>query len=166
MITSLKTRIAVWYVSLSTSVLVCLGLALYLIISHSMMNERRALIAQDLAKMPQVAQRFGNRGMERMLDEAQEEIPLKPADEFVQIFTTDGKDVAASPNLKGRSLPFPAELATSTPSEFKAVSISDDASPALLGVTKITLNGQPYVVAIAASLSNVRAIQSRLLITL
>ena len=99
MITSLKTRIAVWYISLSTLILVCLGLALYLIISHSMMNERRALIAQDLAKMPQVVQRFGNRGMERMLDEAQEEIPLKPADEFVQIFTTDGKEVAASPNL-------------------------------------------------------------------
>ena len=166
MITSLKTRIAVWYISLSTLILVCLGIALYLIISHSMMNERRALIAQDLAKMPQVVQRFGNRGMERMLDEAQEEIPLKPADEFVQIFTTDGKEVAASPNLKGRSLPFRPELAESTPSEFRAVSISGDAFPALLGVTKIVLNDRPYVVAIAASLANVRAIQSRLLVTL
>ncbi len=166
MITSLKTRIAVWYISLSTLILVCLGVALYLIISHSMMNERRALIAQDLAKIPQVAQRFGNRGMERMLDEAQEEIPLKPADEFVQIFTPDGSYVATSPNLKGRSLPFRPELANSIPSQFEAVSISGDASPALLGATNIALNGQPYVVAIAASLSNVRAIQRRLLVTL
>src|SRR5215813_7949628 len=166
MITSLKTRIAVWYISLSTLILVCLGVALYLIISHNMMNERRALIAQDLAKIPQVAQRFGNRGMDRMLDEAQEEIPLKPADEFVQIFTPDGSYVATSPNLKGRSLPFRPELANSIPSQFEAVSISGDASPALLGATNIALNGQPYVVAIAASLSNVRAIQSRLLVIL
>jgi heavy metal sensor kinase len=166
MITSLKTRIAVWYISLSTLVLVCLGLALYLTISHSMMNERRLLIAQDLEKIPQVAQRFGNRGVGRLLDEAQEEIPLKPADEFVQIFTPDGATVATSPNLKGRSLPFRPELTNGSPSDFAAVSISDDSSRALLGVTRISVNGQTYIVAIAASLSNVRAIQSRLLVTL
>ena len=51
MISSLKTRIAVWYISLSTLILVCLGVALYLIISHSMMNERRALIAKDLERV-------------------------------------------------------------------------------------------------------------------
>ena len=166
MITSLKTRVAVWYVSLSTLILVCLGVALYLIISHSMMNERRALIAQDLEKIPQVAQRFGNRGMERLLDEAQEEIPLKPADEFVQIFKPDGGTMAVSANLKGRSLPFRPDLANSAAAQFEAVSISGDASPALLGVTRISVNGEPYVVSIAASLSNVSAVQSRLLVIL
>src|SRR5215471_2483018 len=166
MITSLKTRITVWYISLSTLILVCLGVALYLIISHSMMNERRALIAQDLEKIPQVAQRFGNRGVERLLDEAQEEIPLKPADEFVQIFTPAGVSVATSPNLKGRSLPFQPESANVAASKFETVSISGDTSPVLLGLTTISVNGQPYLVAIAASLSNVRAIQSRLLVTL
>ena len=77
-----------------------------------------------------------------------------------------GESVATSPNLKGLSLPFRPELTNSSPSEFGSVSISDDSSRALLGVTRISVNGQPYVVALAASLSNVRAIQSRLLVTL
>jgi heavy metal sensor kinase len=166
MITSLKTRITVWYILLSTLILVCLGVALYLIISHSMMNERRALIAQDIEKIPHVAQRYGNRGVNRLLDEAQEEIPLKPSEEFVQIFTANGESVATSQNLKGRSLPFRPDLANSAPSQFATVSISGDASPALLGATKIDVNGQPSVVVVAASLSNVRSIQSRLLATL
>src|SRR5215467_2882325 len=166
MITSLKTRITVWYISLSTLILVCLGVALYLIISHSMMNERRSLIAQDLEKIPHVAQRYGNRGVNRLLDEAQEEIPLKPSEEFVQIFSASGESVATSQNLKGRSLPFRPDLANSAPAQFETVSISGDASPALLGVTRIDVNGQPCVVVVAASLSNVRSIQSRLLATL
>ena len=143
MITSLKTRIAVWYISLSTLVLVCLGVALYLIISHSMMNERRAVIAQDLERLPHVAQRFGNRGVDRMLDEAQEEIPLKPADEFVQIFTPAGASVASSANLRGRSLPFRPDLASAT-LPFETISTSGDRAPALIGVTQININNAPY----------------------
>jgi two-component system OmpR family sensor kinase len=165
MISSLKTRIAVWYISLSTLVLVGLGVALYLIISHSMMNDRRALIAQDLEKLPHVAQRYGNRGVDRLLDEAQEEIPLKPADEFVQIFRLDGVSVASSANLRGRSLPFRPELASAT-SPFATISTSGDGSPALLGVSRIDINNAPYFAAIAVSLESVRSIQRRLLITL
>ena len=127
------------------------------------MNERRSLIAQDLEKIPHVAQRYGNRGANRLLDEAQEEIPLKPSEEFVQLFTASGESVATSQNLKGRSLPFRPDLADSPPSQFATVSISGDVSPALLGVTKIDVNGQTCVVAVAASLSNIRSIQSRLL---
>jgi two-component system OmpR family sensor kinase len=163
-ISSLKTRIAVWYISLSTLVLVGLGVALYLIISHSMMNERRAVIAQDLEKLPHVAQRVGNRGVDRLLDEAQEEIPLKPADEFVQIFGPDGVSVASSKNLRGRTLPFRPELAGT--SAFETISTSGDGSPALLGVSRININNAPYFAAIAVSLENVRGIQRRLLITL
>jgi len=166
MITSLKSRITVWHISLSTLILVSLGIALYLIISHSMMNERRSLIAQDLEKIPHVAERYGNRGINRLLDEAQEEIPLKPSEEFIQVFSANGESIATSQNLKGRSLAFRPDLAGSRPSQFETVSISGDASPALLGVTKIEVNGQPCVVAVAASLSNVRSIQSRLLATL
>jgi len=166
MITSLKTRITVWYISLSTLILVCLGIALYFIISHSMMNERRALIAQDLEKIPHVVQRYGNRGVNRLLDEAQEEIPLKPSEEFVQIFNANGESIASSQNLKGRSLPFRPDLANGTPSQFATVAISGDTTPALLGVTNIDINGQPSVVVVAASLSNVSSIQSRLLATL
>ena len=165
MITSLKTRIAVWYISLSTLILVGLGVALYLVISHSMMNERRALIAQDLERLPQVAQRFGNRGVNRFLDEAQEEIPLKPADEFVQIFKPDGVSIATSLNLRGQSLPFRPDLASAT-SQFATISISGDGSPALLGVTRISINNEPYFAAIAASLGNVRSVQRRLMVTL
>jgi heavy metal sensor kinase len=165
MISSLKTRIAVWYISLSTLVLVGLGVALYLIISHSMMNDRRAVIAQDLEKLPHVAQRYGNRGVDRLLDEAQEEIPLKPADEFVQIFRPDGVSVASSANLRGRSLPFRPELANAT-SPFATISTSGDGSPALLGVSRIDINNAPYFAAIAVSLESVRSIQRRLLITL
>ena len=166
MITSLKTRITVWYISLSTLILVCLGVALYLIISHSMMNERRSLIAQDLEKIPHVAQRYGNRGVNRLLDEAQEEIPLKPSEEFVQIFGANGESIATSQNLKGKGLPFRPDLANSAPSQFATVAISGDAAPALLGATKIDINGQPCVVVVAASLANVRSIQSRLMATL
>ena len=165
MITSLKTRIAVWYISMSTLVLVALGVALYLIISHSMMNERRGVIAQDLARLPHVAQRYGNRGVDRLLDEAQEEIPLKPADEFVQVFSQDGVSVASSANLRGRSLPFRPDLAGGT-SPFDTVSTSGDGTPALLGVTRIDINNVPFFAAIAVSLENVRSIQRRLLITL
>jgi heavy metal sensor kinase len=165
MITSLKTRIAVWYISLSTLVLVGLGVALYLITSHSLMNERRAVIAQDLERLPQVAQHYGNRGVNRLLDEAQEEIPLKPADEFVQIFNQNGVSVATSANLRGGSLPFRPDLAGTT-SSFATISTSGDGAPALLGVTQISINNEPYFAAIAASLSNVRSVQRRLLITL
>jgi heavy metal sensor kinase len=150
---------------MSTLVLVTLGVALYLIISHSMMNERRAVIAQDLARLPHVAQRYGNRGVDRLLDEAQEEIPLKPADEFVQVFTQNGVSVASSANLRGRSLPFRTDLASGM-SSFDTVSISGDGSPALLGVTRIDINNVSYFAAIAVSLENVRSIQRRLLITL
>ena len=169
MITSLKTRIAVWYISLSTLILVCLGVALYLIISHSMMNERRALIAQDLERIQQVSQRFGDRGVGRLLEEAQEEIPLKPGDEFVQIFTLDGASVANSPNLRNQHLPFRPDLAQPGTPKFETISTSTegtDGSTALLGGTTISVKGQSYFVAIAASLSNVRSIQRRLLGTL
>lgn len=166
MITSLRTRIAVWYISLSTLILVCLGLALYLIISYSMMNERRALIAQDLERIQQVSQRFGNRGVDRLLEEAEEEIPLKPADEFVQIFNPDGTSVANSPNLRNQHLPFRPDLAQPGAPGFETISSSIDGSAALLGGTTITVQGKPYFVAIAASLSNVRSIQRRLLVTL
>lgn len=166
MITSLKTRIAVWYISLSTLILVCLGIALYLIISHSMMNERRALITQDLERIHQVSQRFGDRGVGRLLEEAEEEIPLKPADEFVQIFTLDGASVANSPNLRNQHLPFRPDLAQPGTPKFETISTSADGSTALLGGTTITVKGQSYFVAIAASLSNVRSIQRRLLGTL
>src|SRR5690349_24079718 len=153
MITSLKTRIAVWYILLSTLVLVGLGVALYLITSHSLMNERRTVIAQDLERLPQLAQHYGNRGVDRLLDEAQEEIPLKPADEFVQIFNQNGVSVATSANLKGRSLPFRPDLAT-TASSFATITTSGDGAPALLGVTQISINNEPYFAAIAASLGN------------
>jgi two-component system, OmpR family, sensor kinase len=166
MITSLKTRIAVWYISLSTLILVCLGLALYLIISHSMMNERRALIAQDLERIQQVSQRFGDRGVSRLLEEAEEEIPLKPGDEFVQIFTLDGANVANSPNLRNQRLPFRPDLAQPGAPKFETISTSTDGSTALLSGTRINVKGQSYFVAIAASLSNVRSIQRRLLVTL
>jgi two-component system, OmpR family, sensor kinase len=166
MITSLKIRIAVWYISLSTLILVCLGLALYLIISHSMMNERRALIAQDLERVQQVSQRFGNRGVSRLLEEAEEEIPLKPEDEFVQIFTLDGTSVAISQNLKNHHLPFRPDLAQPGAPKFETISTFPDGSTALLGGTTINVKGQSYFVAIAASLSNVRSIQRRLLGTL
>ena len=166
MITSLRTRIAVWYISLSTLILVCLGVALYLIISHSMMNERRALIALDLERVQQVSQRFGDRGLSRLLEEAEEEIPLKPGDEFVQIFTLDGASVANSPNLRNQQLPFRPNLAQAGPAKFETISTFSDGSPALLGGTTISVKGQSYFVAIAASLSNVRSIQRRLLGTL
>ena len=165
MIPSLKTRIAVWYVSLSTLILLCLGIALYAIISYSMMNERRALIAQDLERVQQVAQRLGNRGVNRLLDEAEEEIPLKPGDEFVRIFTLDGTIIATSPAIKNRQLPFRPDLAQRPP-KYETISTSSGESSALLGGTTIQVNGQSYFVAIAASLANVRSIQRRLLITL
>ena len=166
MISSLKTRIAVWYIALSTLILVCLGVALYLIISHSMMNERRALIAKDLERVQQVSRHFGNRGVNRLLEEAEEEIPLKPGDEFVQIFTLDGASVANSPNLRNQQLPFRPALAQPGTPKFETISISTDGSTALLSETTISVMGQSYFVAIAASLSNVRSIQRRLLATL
>ena len=139
MISSLKTRIAVWYSSLSTLILVCLGVALYLIISHSMMNERRALIAKDLERVQQVSRHFGNRGVNRLLEEAEEEIPLKPGDEFVQIFTLDGASVANSPNLRNQQLPFRPALAQPGTPKFETISISTDGSTALLSETTISV---------------------------
>src|SRR5947209_5867886 len=165
-ISSLKTRIAVWYISLSTLILICLGVALYLIISQSMMNERRALIAQDLERVQQVSERFGNRGVSRLLEEAQEEIPLKPGDEFVQIFTPEGAAVAGSPNLRDRRLPFRPDLVQIGTPSFETISTGSDGSTALLGVTTINVKGLSYFVAIAASLANVRSVQHRLLATL
>jgi heavy metal sensor kinase len=166
MITSLKTRITVWYISLSALILVCLGIALYLIISHSMMNERRALLAQDLERIRQVSKRFENRGVVRLLDEAEEEVPLKPGDEFVQIFTLQGVSVANTSNLRNQQLPFRPDLAQAGTLKFETISTSSDGATALLGGTLISVKGESYFVAIAASLSNVRSIQRRLLGTL
>ncbi|HEY6122196.1 MAG TPA: ATP-binding protein [Pyrinomonadaceae bacterium] len=166
MITSLKIRITVWYISLSALILVCLGVALYLIISQSMMNERRALIAQDLERVRQVSQRFDSRGVTHFLEEAEEEIPLKPGDEFVEIFALNGVSVARSSNLRNQHLPFLPRLAQGGAPNFETISTSNDGSTALLGGTMISAEGESYFVAIAASLSNVRSIQRRLLGTL
>lgn len=166
MITSLKTRIAVWYITLSSLILVCLGIALYGIISQSMMNERRALITQDLKRLQQVSERFNTRGVSRLLEEAEEEIPLKPGDEFVQIFTPDGASVVNSSNLRNQRLPFRPELAQAGPAQYETISTLGDGAPALLGGTTIQVQGKSYFVVIAASLSNVRSIQRRLLVTL
>ena len=130
MISSLKIRIAVWYVSLSTLILLCLGIALYAIISYSMMNERRALrkILKGCSRSPNARQPRRN----RLLDEAEEEIPLKPGDEFVEIFTLEGTSLATSPGIRNRQLPFRPDMAQRPP-KFETISTSSDGSPALLG---------------------------------
>jgi heavy metal sensor kinase len=130
-----------------------------------MMQERRALITQDLARVQQVSQRYGNRGLEEMLEEAEEHIPLKPEDEFIQIFMLDGATVATSPNLREQRLPFRPSLASEAAQSYETISTSTG-STALLGGTTIEVKGQKYVVMVAASLTNMRSIQRRLLGTL
>jgi heavy metal sensor kinase len=164
-INSLKTRIAVWYISLSTLVLVFLGVALYLIISQSMMNERRALVIHDLERFKVVSERLQVRDVAELLEEAEEEIPLKPADEFVQVFTQDGEMVAASSNLRGNKLSFRRSVGQNPASEIDTVPLSNG-SDALSGMVQFNLNGVPHVVEIAVSLETLRSIQRRLLITL
>jgi two-component system OmpR family sensor kinase len=166
MIATLKSRIAVWYISLSTVILIGLGVALYFITSQSMMNERRALLAQDLNRMEQLSERLGSRGVGHMLEEAEEEIPLKPGDEVVEVFTLEGQSKARSSGLKTQHLPFRPDLAKSGALLFETVTLSTDGSAALLGSTSISISDQSYIVSLAISLANVRNVQRRLLFTL
>src|SRR5215471_13872690 len=107
MIRSLKTRIAVWYIALSTSVLIGFGLCVYLILAHHLRQERKDVVNGYAERIRAFAlsQSRINRP-EHFLHEFDERFSLKLEREYLQISTPGGAPLYLSPNLNARPLPF------------------------------------------------------------
>jgi heavy metal sensor kinase len=163
MITSLKTRITIWYILLSTLILIGLGFALYLTLSKNLMKEREEAIKNNIQNVHGFVFEEGKHGLGEVLEEAYERISIKPEDDFIEVFKLDGTSISKSDNLRDRSLPFRADLSSSIPTtKFEVINLIGDSQPALLGVTIINVKGENYLIEIATSLSNLREIQSKL----
>ncbi len=166
MIRSLKTRIAVWYIALSTAILVGFGLIIYLNLSRSLYNEREALIREDIERIRNFAIAHGSGGLDYFLEELDEHFALKLEDEFIQVFSREGASLYISPNLKGRALPFRPELAASGEVRLQVVEALADQHPLLLTTVPVDITGDSYLVAIAASLASAETAERRLLFIL
>ena len=116
MIKSLKTRIAVWYVALSTAILIGFGAVVYLNLAHSLRQERMDIVTGYAERIRCfVAAQLWNK-KEGFIHEFDEHFSLKLEHEYIQIYTADGASLYLSPNLKGRPLPSnPSSQAEGTP---------------------------------------------------
>jgi heavy metal sensor kinase len=167
MIRSLKTRIAVWYVALSTSVLIGFGICVYLILTHHLRQERKDVVAGYAERIRAFAlsQSRVNR-TEHFLHEFDERFSLKLEREYLQISTPGGSPLYLSPNLNARPLPFKPELAAGGRPRSQEVAAFADRQPVLMTVVPIEVKGEPEFVTVAASLTAVRETERRLLLTL
>jgi two-component system OmpR family sensor kinase len=167
MIRSLKTRIAVWYIALSSSVLIGFGLCVYLILTHHLRQERKEVVTGYAERIRAFALTQSRVNKEdRFIHEFDERFSLKLEREYLQIFTPGGDTLYLSPNLKARLLPFKPELATAGQPVLRETSAFADQQPVLMTVVPIVVKGEPRLVTIAASLVEVEETERRLLLTL
>ncbi len=165
-IKSLKTRIAVWYVALSTAILIGFGAVVYLNLAHSLRQERMDIVTGYAERIRSfVAAQPWNK-KEGFIHEFDEHFSLKLEHEYIQICTADGASLYLSPNLKLRPLPFKPELATEGPPKLQVAEAFAERQPVLMTVVPIQVKGETQLVTIAASLATVEETKRRLLLTL
>src|SRR5262249_55325540 len=111
MIRSLKTRIAIWYIALSTAILIGFGLVIYFNLAHSLRQERKNVVTGYAERIRSFALAQSRKNEEdHFIHEFDERFSLKLEREYLQISTLDGAILYLSPNLKARPLPFKPEL--------------------------------------------------------
>jgi len=174
MIRSLKTRIAVWYIALSTAILAGFGLIVYLNLAHGLRRERENVVIGYVERIRAFALaqskitekgRFSNE-KEHFLYEFDERFSLKLESEYIRISTPDGVNLYLSPNLEGRLLPFKPELSSEGRPKLSVVEAFAERQRVLMAVTPISVKGETELVTIAASLAAVEETERRLLLTL
>ena len=170
MIRSLKTRIAVWYIGLSTAILIGFGLVVYLNLAHSLRQERERVVTGYAGRIRSFAQAQSRSEDEDFMEEFGERFSLKLEREYLQISTPSGTTLYLSPNLKARPLPFKPELASELALEsqpkLQVVEAFAERQPMLMTVVPIEVKGETELVTIAASLVAVEETERRLLLTL
>jgi len=167
MIKSLKTRIAVWYIALSTAILLGFGLAIYFTLSHGLRRDRENLLRVDSEQIRALARSQERNARDEFIEEMGERFGAKP-DEFIQAFATDGRSLYATPSLKGRQLPFKPELSSNGRGESSIIEASNGREPVLLTVIRLwpREDGGPEFVSLAISLASVHEAEERLLFIL
>lgn len=166
MIRSLKTRIAVWYVVLSTAILVGFGLVVYLNLTHALRREREEVLLGYAGRIRSFALAQSRHVEENFIHEFDERFSLKLEREYLQISTRDGATLYLSPNLKARPLPFRPELAAEGQPKLQVVEAFAERQPMLMTVVPIVVKGQSELVTVAASLVAVEEAARQLLLTL
>src|SRR5215471_152753 len=136
MIKSLKTRIAVWYIALSTAILLGFGLTIYFTLSHSLRHDRESLLRADSEQIRALAKTQERRGQDEFFEEMGERFSAKP-DEFIQVFTTNGESIYSTPSLRGRRLPFKPELSSNGRGESSLIEVSNGREPVLMTVISV-----------------------------
>src|SRR5262249_51595108 len=153
MIRSLKTRIAVWYIALSTAILIGFGLVVYLNVTRHLRQERRDVVtgyAERIRSFAVVQSRKNEE--EHFIPEFDERFSLKLEREYLQISTPDGSILYLSPNLKTRPLPFKPELTAEGHPKLQAAEAFAERQPVLMTVVPIVVKSETEAVTIAASL--------------
>lgn len=166
MIRSLKTRIAVWYMALSTAILIGFGLVVYLNLTHSLYQEREDVVTGYAERIRSFALTQSRNGEEDFIHEFDERFSLKLEREYLQISTRGGTTLYLSPNLKTRPLPFKPELAIESHLKLQVAEAFDERQPMLMTVVPIVVKGETELVTVAASLVAVKETERRLLLTL
>ena len=167
MIKSLKTRIAVWYIALSTAILLGFGLAIYFTLSHGLRRDRENLLRADCEQVRGLARTQERRGRDEFVEELGERFGGKPG-EFIQATSVDGNIIYSTSNLKDRQIPFKPELASNGQGESVIIEDYAGPEPVLLTVIRLwpTESGNPEFVTLAVSLASVHDAEQRLLFIL
>jgi len=167
MIRSLKTRIAVWYIALSTAILIGFGLVVYLNVTHRLRQERRDVVTGYAERIRSFAMAQSRKNEEdHFIHEFDERFSLKLEREYLQISTPDGAILYLSPNLKTRPLPFKPELTAEGQPKLQTAEAFAERQPVLMTVVPVVVKGETELVTIAASLVAVEETERRLLLTL
>src|SRR5262249_16719446 len=163
MIRSLKTRIAVWYIVLSTAILIGFGLVVYLNLIHSLHQERNGVVTGYAERIRAFAQAQSQDGEDDFIEEFDERFSLRLEREYLQISTPNGATLYLSPNLKSRPLPFMPELAREGRPKLQVTEAFAERQPIVMTVVPIVVKGNAELVTIAASLVAVEETRRRLL---
>ncbi|MBO0858686.1 MAG: heavy metal sensor histidine kinase [Chloracidobacterium sp.] len=172
MIRSLKTRIAVWYIALSTAILAGFGLIVYLNLAHGLRRERENVVIGYIERIRAFALDQSQLNQSRVdeksrfLHEFDEGFSLKLESEYIQISTPDGANLYLSPNLGGRPLPHKPELSVEGRPKLQVVEAFAERQRVLMAVTPISVKGETELVTVAASLAAEEETERRLLLTL
>ncbi len=167
MIRSLKTRIAVWYIILSTTILIGFGLIVYFNLTRSLRQERRDVVLGYAERIRAfVLLQSRNEEGNNFIHEFDESFSLKLEREYLQISAPNGVILYLSPNLQTRPLPFKPDLAIEGPPQLQVTEAFAERQPMLMTVVPIVVKGESSLVTIAASLVAVEETEHRLLLTL
>lgn len=165
MISSLKTRIAVWYIALSIAIVIGFGLVVYLNLTHSLRKERTDVVTGYAERIRSftLSQSWDR---ENFVHEFDEHFSLKLEHEYLQIYTVQGVSLYLSPNLKGRPLPFRPDLASQGQPQLLNTEAFAERQPVLMTVVPVQVKGETKLVTVATSLLAMEETRRRLLLTL